>query len=517
MAPKKLGQLKTAVTMTVAAAATTLGSLLISLILASLVTSCGAPHKVSSPAGSPTQPSNFADGTANAGQAETGKTPPRDYYMGILERSLKDVDGKGKVTALVEAGKRTLFINFEGQNVAKGFAAGQSFLVCGAAANVPASTLDQSSKDAVVTQVEDYFTKAGVGVQVTDARPSSGVFTTVIVGGNFEMLGCPTVATKPMGVAPLDRGDMNPSDIAFVFSGSSDTKVVAAAVAHMAGHSFGLQNTDNNKDVMYPVAAAIIEGFGSGKTLGSGSVQDSPTQLQHTLALSVNDFSSLNGGNGAQVPGLVNLPDDLAKLPGLNNLSAMGKVIAGLKPSDVANINSLNTQIRAVLPASIAFPSLDKAVTSVALADKAAGGSGNGKTNVGGVSGVFQKVLSNPQALSTAGGAIAVIAVLSGAGGSAAAIGAILGAFGGGTGQTTGGTTPATQQPQQAPQLPDFAGLLGLTGIPDVAQLLGPYLNGHVAVVNGNFSGDVKTALISMLKVGYAQAFAAATGGTQAP
>lgn len=469
-----------------------------------LIQACGSSGKINPPSSSET-PANFNDdsGVGGAGSGSS-KTPPKEYYLGLLEKSLKDAEASGGNAALTDgsATPPTIFVNFDGQAVQKGFAASQSFLVCGATANIPAASANQSTRDAIITAVKAHFDAAGVMVVITDDRPSAGFYSTVLVGGNYEMLGCGKAPGSALAIAPMDRGNFNPSDLAFVFPAEQPVAVQAAVISRSVGHIFGLENTNNPEDLMATHVSEKSKGFASGKALGSGGTQDGLAALKHNLRQDGAASQGVVGGTGSQVPGLVNLTGDLVNLPGLENISGTGKVIGGLRPQDVVNISALLAQIRAVLPASIAIPSLEKAVTAIALADSASGGSGVGKTNVGGVSQIFQKILSNPAALSATGGALSALATLGGFGGSAGAIGTLLGAFGQ---APVPATSPAPAAP--TPVLPDFAGILGITSQTDLAQLLGPYLNGHISVINSNFAGDVKAALISMTKVAYAQAF----------
>lgn len=470
--------------------------------LTAFALACGGHGKINQPSSSDSDDSQDANG-ANL----TAKTPPKEYYMGLLEKALRQAESSGGKTKLTEvASPSTVFLNFFGQTVQRGFNDGQSFLVCTGLATIPASSLSQSSQDAIVKKVKSFFDDAGVDINITDVKPTSGAYTTVVVGGAYEDLGCGKAVVSDASAAPLDRSNANASDIAFVFPGDRSESMQAVLIARSIAHTFGLENSDNSQDIMAVQVSESTKGFLAGRVIGSGAAQDAAGTLRHNLGLDGTD--AIEGSSSTQVPGLVNLSGDLAKLPGLETISGTGKVIAGLKTQDIVNISSLVAQIRSVLPATLNTPALDRAITAIALADRAAGGSGAGKTDVGAVGGIFRNLLANPQALTTVGGALATIATMGAGGGVATALGAILGIFNK-TQSTVPTTTTTTADQTPAPVLPDFAGLLGISSVNDFNKLLGPYLNGHIAVINGNFGGDAKNALISMTKVGYAQAFAA--------
>src|SRR5262249_25890961 len=79
-------------------------------------------------------------------------------------------------------------------------------------------------------------------VRFTTERPDSGDYTMVIVsatGGPHH------------GVAPLDCGNENPNDIAFIYrTANSSAELVGREAAHELGHSFGLGHVANNADFM---------------------------------------------------------------------------------------------------------------------------------------------------------------------------------------------------------------------------------------------------------------------------
>jgi hypothetical protein len=118
-------------------------------------------------------------------------------------------------------------------------------------------------------------------VSFTTERPDAGPYTMVIVsatGGPHH------------GVAPLDCGNANPSDIAFVYrTALSSADLVAREAAHELGHSFGLAHVAAQGDFMQWASsggrftvAPYDTAHESGKCF-DGEVQDAPAMLAASL------------------------------------------------------------------------------------------------------------------------------------------------------------------------------------------------------------------------------------------
>jgi len=119
-----------------------------------------------------------------------------------------------------------------------------------AALNAPLVT-EQDAINAVFDRVRTFYLP--YNITITRARPVSN-FTMITVGGKNTLLG----ATNAAGVAPLDCNDTNPNNVVFSFSDESPPDqggvvYVAIAAAHEAGHSFGLEHTDYEQDIMFSV------------------------------------------------------------------------------------------------------------------------------------------------------------------------------------------------------------------------------------------------------------------------
>ena len=118
-------------------------------------------------------------------------------------------------------------------------------------------------------------------VDFTTTRPSAPPYTMVIVS--------PTGGAHH-GVAPLDCGNANPNDIAFVYRTTlSSPDLVAREAAHELGHSFGLAHTASASEIMQWASSGSRFGVApydtaheSGKCF-DGDVQDAPSLLDESL------------------------------------------------------------------------------------------------------------------------------------------------------------------------------------------------------------------------------------------
>jgi MYXO-CTERM domain-containing protein len=97
---------------------------------------------------------------------------------------------------------------------------------------------------------------ADFDVSFTVERPAEGDYDLVLVGGSGTDVDLPATV---LGAAVLDCSNVQPNQIAFVFSDGIDggPDVVARAVAQELAHTYGLEHTVDFGDVMYPLS---IEG-----------------------------------------------------------------------------------------------------------------------------------------------------------------------------------------------------------------------------------------------------------------
>jgi MYXO-CTERM domain-containing protein len=158
----------------------------------------------------------------------------------------------------------------------------------------------QAAIDTIVSSVRSFYSR--FNVHVTTTRPASGRYLMVMVGGSAgDVMSSPGSA---VGVAPVDCGNRIESNVAFAFSDDlepwgaqasarlSALKNIAVTAAHEAGHSFGLEHTTNQADIMYPATNPNVTGFGGPANLAAGSsaqctggsaTQDSSGMLMQVL------------------------------------------------------------------------------------------------------------------------------------------------------------------------------------------------------------------------------------------
>ncbi len=110
---------------------------------------------------------------------------------------------------------------------------------------------------AVFDRVRTYYLP--YAVTITKTRPASGNYTMITVGGKNTLLAGHQNAA---GVAPLDCGNGNLRNVGFDFSDEQSPDFggvvsVAVAAAHEAGHTFGLEHTDYEQDIMFSVDPAV--------------------------------------------------------------------------------------------------------------------------------------------------------------------------------------------------------------------------------------------------------------------
>jgi hypothetical protein len=146
-----------------------------------------------------------------------------------------------------------LFLELEGVQISKGLvsdAASNQSYVCGA--SFPAWDASRFGSDRsesirrLRTRVEDLF--VDFNLRVVTERPAQPPYVMVVVGGTASLCGR---SDNLGGLGPLDCGNADLSDVAFVFGATLiDLDGLAVAIAHEAGHTWGLPHTTEPCDVM---------------------------------------------------------------------------------------------------------------------------------------------------------------------------------------------------------------------------------------------------------------------------
>jgi hypothetical protein len=137
----------------------------------------------------------------------------------------------------------------------------------GAVANYPAFEWDRftsaptDTRDTVVAAVAGLVDQAfsSYDIQIATTRPEAPGYTMVMIGGGPSLMGFPD---RVAGVALLDCGNHEAENIAFAFSSSlDDVHSLWVTIAQEAAHTFGLEHTDDDRDVMYPRISSTQAAF----------------------------------------------------------------------------------------------------------------------------------------------------------------------------------------------------------------------------------------------------------------
>jgi len=118
-----------------------------------------------------------------------------------------------------------------------------------------------ADRDAVVQEVAQAVDQAfgPYNVLVSTVRPSAPGYTMVMIGGEPAVFQFPP---QVAGVALLDCDNRESGNIAFAFSDNLDgVHALWVTIAQEAAHAFGLEHTDNDRDVMYPRSTPSQVGF----------------------------------------------------------------------------------------------------------------------------------------------------------------------------------------------------------------------------------------------------------------
>jgi len=198
-----------------------------------------------------------------------------------------DVDPVEPVAA---AGDQIVFVNFKGPtihncaNYCSDALTNRSFVMgaFGKSAVDFAPYTDAVRRGAILRRLRALYAKYRVTFVTT--RPASGPYTMLVIS--------PTSSLPHHGVAPLDCGNADKSDIAFVYKiGGVSADLIARFAAHELGHSFGLAHVVGGDQVMQWAssgakfgASNYDTGHPSGKCF-NGTTQHAGAMLTATLGL----------------------------------------------------------------------------------------------------------------------------------------------------------------------------------------------------------------------------------------
>ena len=179
---------------------------------------------------------------------------------------------------------QVVFLDFDGPTIQYGdwrednAQTNTSFIIKNGAAAIPAFDAGPWGGDrgavigGIVAGLQEDF--APYNVSFVTSRPG-GAYTTMVVGGTAEHIGW----SGPVGLAPLDAGNWNESDIGFVFSAELgrygyDVRHIAWTISHELGHSLGLNHISPNDDIMNPVIQQHALRWGEGPSEDGGYQRD---------------------------------------------------------------------------------------------------------------------------------------------------------------------------------------------------------------------------------------------------
>lgn len=452
--------------------------------------------------------SNLGSGDADRDKSFVSSVPPTEYYDYVLKKKMLSLEEQS-IFNLTSNNARAevpiIWLNFEGGLVKRGYDVGTSFLICTSETLIPTSVISFEKQQEILENVQGYFDKAEIPVKVVLEEPtSSGLVTVIYISNSIEDLECKAKGNAVV-LAPQDKGNVNLSDIAFVFTkaineiNSDPEKLhlyLSHAIAHAIGLTMGLSPDNQVRTVMYPVPSDEVEGF---------------SEISINTLKEIAKKHLVQAATVGNVQGLNNLPLEYIRLPGLEKLVVIGGQIPKLKKENVIDITAILQMLEALLPEGVTIPEFDKIVTVVELAMTLAAqqqqNAGNDIANL--TPEELMKIAATVLTTEHLGQAVEITALVI-AGGGVGSIGAAIKAI-----QLAINIAQDIQQNNQTAddaltdliaRIPNLALLLGIDQISDIETLI-EMLEAHAAVVNANFQGPVKDGLLSMLKVAYAQRY----------
>ncbi len=435
--------------------------------------------------------------------------PPKGYYDALMAEKVK---GLGLAAASTP---KTLYLNFDGGMIEKGFNRGQSFIACSALSNLPESGLSPADRDEIISRVSMHFEAAGVELTVTATMPLSGDYTTLHVGGSYGSLGC-TESQSTLGIAPFDDGNQNLNDVGFAFTKyETDIGVIADTVAHEAGHTYGLDHTVNVKDLMHPSARANDLQFAISQVVGGSDMQDAPAMLRRNVGTKPG-FADPSGTSDATAPGSGNSGSGTGSISGgglFSGISTLGGLLGQIQPNQILNIMTLLPGFASMIPGMSngttaafpggnymavlgALPGIDKINSLVTMAAP-------GLAGAAGAAGFNPTSIATMAALAAFGGYASIPAAMTGAQSSLDPLIAMILQM---LGMNLSGQGALPDPTQIAGQLPSYINAYNLGSVNTAPALLSA-MGQQSSFITTNYTGANQAALLSGLKVAAAQAY----------
>jgi hypothetical protein len=157
-----------------------------------------------------------------------------------------------------------------------------------------ATDTPQEVRDVIVNKVKEWL--APYNVQIVTARPSSGRYSMIVVGGAKANVVTGTGVADAVGVASLDCGNDNQNNIGYAFTldvqpattSQADKQVaqllVAQVIAHEAGHTFGLEHVNSPMPSAVDVMVAAINNNVIGFLMGAQPLTDGSSDCAGTVS-----------------------------------------------------------------------------------------------------------------------------------------------------------------------------------------------------------------------------------------
>ncbi len=458
----------------------------------------------------PVKPRRFPGQQSEATVAthqQVGKDLPAEYYDGLvfwqLEHGIHEVLSP-------ERTKQSILLDFDGAIVKTGAEPGKSLLICGKQRSVKSSGLSSADQAAVKAGVKAYFERDGANIKVITSKREASLqdTTTIYFTDNTSELGCNPQTDLPYA-APLDAGNLSKFDSGFVFGDKAkDVPTLIENTIAAINQTFGVEQANAAQNVWDEVLAVV--GL-------AAELKDNLDDLSGSGELPTSNPSYSHSGPKISTEGLSlgNYTKQLQGLPGAKFIAAIGSTLPEVSSDSAIATADIEQLVAKALPSGVSTPGLNRVVTIVEISNLAAKKRAEEDAGVGNedrAQDSRQDILT-PANIKAIGG-LAAVAALAGYGSLPLAIAAASQIYDGQPSQATSsekfdrGASPDRDSKVAAgiQALPDFAAMLEINDFTDLNELFNR-LRAHVYLVNQNYSGEDRAALLSMLKIGYGQIY----------